>query len=40
MIEDFPEILEMEINPLMVFDKGSGCAVVDARICFSAQNFE
>jgi len=37
MIEDFPEILEMEINPLMVFDKGAGCAVVDARILFSAE---
>ncbi|HTG01076.1 MAG TPA: GNAT family N-acetyltransferase [Nitrospirota bacterium] len=32
MIDDFTEIAEMEINPLMVFDKGKGCAVVDARI--------
>jgi acyl-CoA synthetase (NDP forming) len=40
MIEDFPEISEMEINPLMVFDKGNGCAVVDARIFFAAQEFE
>lgn len=32
LIDDFDEIAEMEINPLMVFDRGKGCAVVDARI--------
>jgi acyl-CoA synthetase (NDP forming) len=32
LVDDFPEIAEMEINPLMVFDKGQGCMVVDARI--------
>lgn len=32
LIDDFTEIAEMEINPLMVFDQGRGCAVVDARI--------
>ena len=32
LIEDFPEIDQIEINPLMVFDAGKGCAVVDARI--------
>ena len=32
LVVDFAEIAEMEINPLMVFDKGRGCAVVDARI--------
>ncbi len=32
LVDDFPEILEMEINPLMVFDEGRGCMVVDARI--------
>ena len=32
LVDDFPEIVEMEINPLMVFDRGRGCTVVDARI--------
>ena len=30
LVDDFSEIAEMEINPLMVFEKG--CMVVDARI--------
>ncbi|MBI4642631.1 MAG: acetate--CoA ligase family protein [Deltaproteobacteria bacterium] len=29
---DFPEIRELDINPLMVFPQGQGAAVVDARI--------
>lgn len=37
MAEDFAEIAEMEINPLMVFDQGKGCAVVDARILFKGE---
>ena len=32
LIEDFNEIAEMEINPLMVFEDGRGSAVIDARI--------
>ncbi len=32
LVDDFSEIAEMEINPLMVFDEGQGCAVVDARV--------
>lgn len=32
LVEDFPEIEEMEINPLMVFPRGGGCAAVDARV--------
>ncbi len=32
MIEDFPEIDQMEINPLMVFDRGKGVIAVDVRI--------
>ena len=32
LIETFPEIDQMEINPLVVLDKGSGCTAVDARI--------
>lgn len=37
LIEDFPEIEEMEINPLMVFDVGQGCLAVDARIFVRAE---
>lgn len=37
LIDDFPEIVEMEINPLMVFDKGKGCMVVDARILMKGE---
>jgi acetyltransferase len=29
---DFPEIEEMDINPILAFEKGKGAAVVDARI--------
>lgn len=32
MVEDLPEIDQMEVNPLMVLDKGKGCVAVDARI--------
>jgi acyl-CoA synthetase (NDP forming) len=29
---DFPEIEEMDLNPVLAFDKGKGASVVDARI--------
>lgn len=29
---DFPEIAELDINPLMVHEKGRGCSVADCRI--------
>ena len=29
---DFPEIDEMDLNPVIAYEKGQGCAVVDARI--------
>ncbi len=32
LIEDFPEIRQMEINPLMVFNDGKGVAAVDSRV--------
>ncbi len=34
LIEDLPEIAAVEINPLMVFDRGKGTMAVDARILF------
>ncbi|UCE39481.1 MAG: acetate--CoA ligase family protein [Thermoplasmata archaeon] len=32
LVEDFPEIEELDVNPLVVFEKGRCCNVVDARI--------
>jgi acetyltransferase len=32
LVLDFPELHELDINPLMVFAKGKGAAVLDARI--------
>ena len=32
LVEDFPEILEMDINPFFVFDKGNGISAVDVKI--------
>jgi acetate---CoA ligase (ADP-forming) len=36
LIEDFPEITDIEINPLMVGNAGKGCVAVDARIRIKA----
>ena len=32
LVTDFPQIEELDINPLLVFEQGKGAAVVDARI--------
>lgn len=32
LIEDFPEIETIEINPLKVLEQGKGCVAVDARV--------
>ncbi len=37
MVTDFPEIVEMDINPLMVYDEGQGAIVLDARIILADQ---
>jgi acetyltransferase len=31
-VTDFPEIVEMDINPLVIHDQGQGATVLDARI--------
>ncbi|MBM3934867.1 MAG: GNAT family N-acetyltransferase [SAR202 cluster bacterium] len=36
LVEDFPEIDQMEINPLLVFDEGHGCTAIDARLSAKA----
>jgi acyl-CoA synthetase (NDP forming) len=32
LVDDFPEIDQMEINPLMLYEEGKGCAAVDLRV--------
>jgi acyl-CoA synthetase (NDP forming) len=32
LVTDFSGIKELDINPLIVYEKGKGCAIVDARI--------
>ncbi len=32
LVVDFEEIRELDINPLLVYEKGKGCKIVDARI--------
>jgi acetyl coenzyme A synthetase (ADP forming)-like protein len=36
LVEDFPEIDQMEINPLVLYEQGRGCAAVDVRIMLRA----
>lgn len=35
LVAEVPEILELDVNPLIVFQKGMGCIAVDARIFIS-----
>jgi acetyl coenzyme A synthetase (ADP forming)-like protein len=35
LVIDFPEIQEIDINPLLVFQHGNGCKAVDGRIVIS-----
>jgi acetyltransferase len=32
LVSDFPEIVEMDVNPLVVYNQGEGALVLDARI--------
>ncbi|MDY7080635.1 MAG: acetate--CoA ligase family protein [Chloroflexota bacterium] len=32
LVTDFPEIVELDINPLMVFEEGSGAVAIDMRL--------
>jgi acetyltransferase len=34
---DFPEINEIEINPLQVFNEGQGALALDARVVFKVE---
>jgi succinyl-CoA synthetase beta subunit len=35
---DFPRISEVEINPLLVFPRGEGAKVLDARMILSEKS--
>jgi len=35
LVTDFPDILEMDINPVKVYEKGRGCLAVDVRLGIS-----
>ena len=35
LVSDHPEIVELDINPLLVFPEGEGCVVADSRIALS-----
>ena len=37
LVTEFNDIVEMDINPLMILEKGKGCKVVDARITLKPQ---
>ncbi|MGB2907453.1 MAG: acetate--CoA ligase family protein [Candidatus Aminicenantaceae bacterium] len=37
LVTDFDEIQELDINPLLVFEKGKGCMIVDARIILNPE---
>jgi acetyltransferase len=35
LVWDFPEIVEMDINPVMVYGQGEGCIALDVKITLS-----
>jgi acyl-CoA synthetase (NDP forming) len=37
LVTDFPEITELDINPLMVYAEGKGGIAVDGRIALEAR---
>jgi acetyl coenzyme A synthetase (ADP forming)-like protein len=37
LVTDFPEIVELDINPLMVYEQGRGAIALDARLVLSAK---
>jgi acetyltransferase len=37
-VEDFPQVLEFEINPLMVLPEDEGCFAMDMRLTLKESN--
>jgi len=37
LVTDFPEILELDINPLMVFEEGRGAMAIDMRLVLASE---
>ncbi len=37
LVTDFPEIVELDINPLMVFEEGRGAMAIDMRLVLSSK---
>ncbi|MCX8199336.1 MAG: acetate--CoA ligase [Sulfolobales archaeon] len=35
LVQDVPEIVEMDINPLFVYNEGEGCIALDVKVVFS-----
>jgi acetate---CoA ligase (ADP-forming) len=40
LIRDFPEISEIDINPIRIFHRGEGCVALDARIILARKKEE
>jgi hypothetical protein len=38
LAQDFPEIVELDINPLMVFPEGQGVIAIDMRLVLMEEN--
>ena len=38
LVMDFPEIMELDVNPLLVFERGRGAIAIDARLTLAPQN--
>lgn len=38
LVTDFPEIVELDINPLMVFEQGQGAVAIDMRLVLSSRD--
>ena len=36
LVTDFPEIVELDVNPLMVFEEGRGAIAIDMRLVLAS----
>jgi acetyltransferase len=36
LVTDFPEIVELDINPMLVFKEGSGAMAIDMRLVLAS----